>query len=203
MLCVLGAAGAGRADMIDTSHMAPWEHCAECHSMDGISATAKFPKLAGQRYAYIVKQLGDFQAQRRTNDGGPMATNTEELTPAHIEIVAKYFSELPPPPPSAAPLDAEIAGLGGRLFTAGKPEVGIEGCATCHTGAGMAGVLAPRIEAQHAGYLAKQLNDFRSGKRANDAEGRMRHVAASLSDAEIAAVASYAASLERPKGARP
>lgn len=200
---MLGAAGAARADMIDTSHMAPWEHCAECHSMDGISATAKFPKLAGQRYAYIVKQLGDFQAQRRTNDGGPMATNTEELTPAHIEIVAKYFSELPPPLPAPAEADAEVAGLGRRLFTEGKPEAGVAACASCHAGDGVAGVLAPRIEAQHAGYLAKQLEDFRAGGRANDPEGRMRTVAAALSDAEIAAVASYAASLGRPKGARP
>jgi cytochrome c553 len=206
-VCLIGfAAPAVQADMIDTSHMAPWEFCAQCHSVDGISRMPKFPKLAGQRYAYLVKQLGDFQAERRTNDGGPMATNTESLTPAQIESVARYFSAQPAPPPAAAPQDAAAADRGRRLFAGGKPEAGIAACASCHVDGranGVAGAVAPRLEAQHAGYLAKQLQDFRAGARANDAAGQMRTIAAALSDDEIEAVAGYAASLERPQGAAP
>jgi cytochrome c553 len=188
--------------MIDTSHMAPWEFCAQCHSVDGISRMPKFPKLAGQRYAYLLKQLGDFQAERRTNDGGPMATNTESLTPAQIESVARYFSAQPAPSPAAAPQDAAVADRGRRLFTAGKTEAGVAACVSCHVN-GASDLVAPRLEAQHEGYLAKQLRDFRAGDRANDAGGRMRTIAAALSDDEIEAVAGYAASLERPQGAAP
>lgn len=188
--------------MIDTSNMAPWEFCAQCHSVNGISRMPKFPKLAAQRYAYIVKELGDFQAQRRTNDGGPMATNTELLTPEQIESVARYFSTLPAPPPATEAQDAAAAEQGRTLFTAGKPEAGVASCASCHVDRA-AGLVAPHLEAQHAGYLAKQLRDFRSGDRGNDPDGRMRKIAAALSDAEIDAVAAYAASLERPRRATP
>jgi cytochrome c553 len=31
---------------------------------------ARFPKLAGQRPAYIVKQVRDFRDGQRSNDGG-------------------------------------------------------------------------------------------------------------------------------------
>ncbi len=196
-IAVIGA----RADMIDTSGLAPWELCAECHNMDGISHMAKFPKLAGQRYAYIVKQIGDFQAERRTNDDGKMVANAGLLSDADVVAVAKYFSTLPPPPPVKTEASAETIDLGRRLFTKGKPEAGVDACASCHAGAGVAGVLAPRIEAQHAGYLKKELLDFRSGARANDPDARMRKVAHALSDAEIVAVAAYASTLERPQGA--
>lgn len=191
------------ADMIDTSGLAPWELCAECHNMNGISHMAKFPKLAGQRYAYLVKQIHDFQYERRTNDDGKMVSNAGLLTESEVAAVAKYFSALPPPPPVKTEASAEAIRLGRRLFTKGKPEAGVDACASCHTGAGVAGVLAPRIEAQHAGYLKKELLDFRSGARANDPEERMRKIARALSDAEIVAVAAYASTLERPQGAAP
>ena len=208
-LCAFGfaapgiSASAAWADMIDTSGMAPWELCAECHNMDGISHMAKFPKLAGQRYAYLVKQIGDFQVERRTNDGGKMVSNAGLLSDEDVIAVAKYFSSLPPPPPVTSDLDAELIGLGRRLFTKGKPEAGVAACASCHAGAGVAGVLAPRIEAQHADYLKKELIDFRGGARSNDPDERMRKIAHALSDAEIVAVAAYASTLERPQGAAP
>lgn len=206
---MLGLAASGiavstaRADMIDTSGMAPWEPCAECHNMDGISHMAKFPKLAAQRYAYIVKQIHDFQAERRTNDGGKMVSNAGLLSDEDVVAVAKYFSALPPPPPVKTEASAATISLGRRLFTKGKPEAGVDACASCHAGAGVAGVLAPRIEAQHADYLKKELLDFRAGKRANDPDERMRKIARALSDAEIVAVAAYASTLERPQGAAP
>lgn len=192
-----------RADMIDTSSMAAWEHCALCHSADGISRTARFPKLAGQKAAYIEKQVRDFKSGRRSNDGGPMQTNTEELTEADIKSVSVYFAKLSPPPPVAPDeVDADLE-MGRALFEGGKPETGVAACASCHVGPGQAGILAPHITAQHAGYLQKQLAEFRDGSRDNDTDGQMRRVAATLNDAEIAAVSAYAATLERKIGAAP
>ncbi|MBU2531705.1 MAG: hypothetical protein KKB37_03115, partial [Alphaproteobacteria bacterium] len=79
----------------------PQEMCGLCHSLDGVSATARFPKLAGQKAAYIEKQLRDFLAGKRSNDGGQMASIVTEITVSQIRDVAIYFSKLPPPPPTS------------------------------------------------------------------------------------------------------
>src|SRR5258708_21942821 len=68
-----------RADMILTDGMQPWETCAECHGLDGISVMARFPKVAGQRFGYIAKQVRDIRDGRRRKDRGPMAAIAGEL----------------------------------------------------------------------------------------------------------------------------
>jgi len=59
------------------------------------------------------------------------------------------------------------------------------------------------LKAQHAGYLAKQLRDWRSGERRNDSSQIMPAVAAKLSDRDISALATFLASQPRlgPNGA--
>jgi cytochrome c553 len=199
----ISAVPAARAGMIDTSGLATWELCAICHSADGVSRMAKFPKLAAQRPDYIAKQLRDFRAERRHNDGGPMLTNAGGLTEKQIDEVVTYFGSLPPPPPADGALDPRVAAIGATLFNEGMLEAGVDACVTCHVGRGRPGVLAPRITAQHAGYLEKQLHDFKNGDRENDPRGMMRAVAEALSDTEISAVAAYVATLERQKGVAP
>lgn len=189
--------------MIDTSGMAAWEHCALCHSADGISRMAKFPKLAGQKPAYIEKQLRDFRAERRTNDGGPMVTNAGLLSDAQIAEVALYFGSLPSPPPDGDGSDPAMIAAGQRLFDNGKPEAGVAACVTCHAGGGISGIVAPKIASQHPRYLRKQLEDFRSGDRSNDPDGIMRGIARGLSEYEIEAVTAYAATRKRMKGGAP
>ena len=65
-----------RADTVVADGMQPWEACAECHSLDGISVMARFPKLAGQRPGYIAKQVRDFREGRRRNDRGLLCSTT-------------------------------------------------------------------------------------------------------------------------------
>jgi cytochrome c553 len=48
------------ADTLDTRGMAAHEQCAYCHGLDGNSAMARFPHLAGQSTVYLKKQLKDF-----------------------------------------------------------------------------------------------------------------------------------------------
>ena len=202
-VCAAMAIAPGHADMIDTSSMKAWEHCALCHSADGISRMPKFPKLAGQRPAYIEKQLREFRAEKRTNDGGPMVTNASLLSDAQITEVASYFASLPPPPPEESENDAAVLATGRQLFETGKPEAGVAACMTCHVGGGIPGVVAPAIAAQHAGYLRKQLNDFRDKARNNDPDGIMQAIAGALTDGEIDAVSAYAASRMRREGGAP
>nr|WP_297532880.1 c-type cytochrome [uncultured Roseateles sp.] len=70
-------------------------------------------------------------------------------------------------------------------------------CAACHTADGSRGSPAnPIIAGQHADYLAKQLHEFKSGKRKNAV---MSGMAAPLTDDDIRNVAAFYAS----KGAKP
>lgn len=185
------------ADMIDTSSMKPWEVCALCHNLNGISRMAKFPKLAGQKAAYIEKQLNDFRNAKRTNDGGAMAAIVaDELDPKNIPVVAKYFSSLPPPPPTA-PEDGMDLSAAEALFTKGAAERGIPACASCHVEQNKKLPLAPRITAQHEGYIAKQLRDFRAQDRGNDDGSVMHNIAKELSDEEIDTLAVFVAAQPR------
>jgi len=170
-----------RADMIVTEGVQPWEICGECHGLDGVSPVARFPSLAGQRPAYIVKQVRDFRDGRRANDGGQMAANASDIGEADIAKAAAYFSALLPPAPMSSDLRA--------LYWVGDASAGITSCASCHDGA----EAAPSLQSQHAGYLAKELDDLRSGARAND-DGVMRAIASKLSDADIEALSDYLAS---------
>lgn len=70
-------------------------------------------------------------------------------------------------------------------------------CVSCHTADGSRGAPAnPIIAGQHAEYLAKQLHDFKSGKRANAV---MSGMAAPLSEEDIRNVSAFYAS----KSAKP
>jgi len=69
-------------------------------------------------------------------------------------------------------------------------------CAACHTSNGSRGSPAnPIIQGQHPEYLAKQLAEFKAGKRTNPI---MQGMAAALSDADMKNVAAFYAS-KQPK----
>jgi cytochrome c553 len=189
--------GIAYADMINTEGMEPWEHCAECHDMSGVSPVPRFPHLAGQRRSYIVKQASEFRARARSNSRGQMDAVTSELSDEDIDRIAVYFSGLPPPAPRTAELSAADHAAAQSLFERGRAADRTPSCLSCH-GKANAERPTPALEAQHAGYLAKQLRDFRDGARANDLEGEMRAVARGLPDAEIDRLALYIAGLPRP-----
>lgn len=191
------------ADMIDTSGMKAWEVCGMCHGLDGNSPMPKFPRLAGQSYGYLVKQLGDFKSGRRANDGGQMSAIAEQLSPRKMDIVARYFSGQKLSVGEARKNPAEVLARGESLFRRGAATRGIPACTSCHGIDARAGSAAARLEGQHAAYLAKQIRDFRSGARSNDVGGQMRAVAQALGDVEIEAIAAYAAGARRSTGATP
>jgi len=70
------------------------EICQACHGMDGNSATADYPKLAGQYPDYLAKALRDYQSGRRKNP--IMAGMAAPLTPKDIENLAAYYAAQPP-----------------------------------------------------------------------------------------------------------
>ena len=54
----------------------------------------EIPRVAGQHYAYIKKQLGDFKARRRTNDAGNMTSVAATLSDVDIENLSQYIANL-------------------------------------------------------------------------------------------------------------
>lgn len=67
--------------------------CTMCH-LGGFSGQNEIPRVAGQQYAYIVKQLEDFRAKRRTNDAGNMTSVSRNLSDDDIRNLASYITNL-------------------------------------------------------------------------------------------------------------
>lgn len=67
--------------------------CTMCH-LGGFKGQNEIPRVAGQHYEYIVKQLHDFRAQRRTNDAGNMTSVAKTLSDADIDDLAQYIAGL-------------------------------------------------------------------------------------------------------------
>ncbi len=67
--------------------------CTACHGADGNSASADFPKLAGQNADYLVKSMQGYKAGTRKNPiMAPMGAN---LSQRDMEDLAAYFSSQP------------------------------------------------------------------------------------------------------------
>lgn len=64
-----------------------------CH-LGGFSGQNEVPRVRGQRYEYILKQLTDFKARRRTNDAGSLTSVSSTLNEADIENAANYLASL-------------------------------------------------------------------------------------------------------------
>jgi cytochrome c553 len=67
--------------------------CVMCH-LGAFAGQNEIPRVAGQQYDYIVKQLKDFKARTRTNDAGNMTSVSRTLSDTDIENLAHYITSL-------------------------------------------------------------------------------------------------------------
>ena len=66
--------------------------CAGCHQSDG-QGNARFPRLAGQHQAYVLKQLADYKSGRRATD--PLMTTVgKRLSIDEARALAEYIAGL-------------------------------------------------------------------------------------------------------------
>lgn len=90
-----------------------------------------------------------------------------------------------------------VLAMGSTQALAGDIEAGkakSATCAACHGANGISAIpMYPNLAGQKEMYLAKQLKDFKSGTRKDPVMGAM---AMPLSDADIANLAAYYASLK-------
>ena len=178
--------------------------CASCHGAAGNSTIPANPNLAGQPHEYLVKQLVDFvpkdeksKPARGGANGAPsiMAPFAAALSPEDRQNIAYYLAQQPLDPEAAATASNEATmERGQHIWRGGLPDRKVPACAGCHSpnGAGIPGNY-PRLAGQHPAYIAEQLKHFRSGDRANNTP--MHEITDRMSDADIAAVADYAAGL--------
>lgn len=171
--------------------------CAACHAADGNSSAAANPKLAGQFYDYLHKQLVNFKPQegkKAARDNAVMAGMVANLSAADMQDVAAYYASQKLKP--AVAKDKELAARGQKIYRGGITASGVPACAGCHgpTGAGIPAQY-PRIAGQFPEYIEAQLRAFRAGTRANDPNGMMRGVAVRMNNREIRAVTEYVAGL--------
>ncbi len=176
--------------------------CASCHGHTGqgqIGATAgatgqahAIPALAGQRFAYVVRQLANFSGAERDNatmHGVVMRQSVQ--TPQAWADVAAYVSRLPPnPTPETG--DGKHVALGRGIFH--------EQCASCHhaDAGGDRDGLVPALRGQHYSYLTTQLRQLAAANRHNMDPDLVRFLK-SFNDQDVDAVADY---LSRQQSAR-
>ena len=67
--------------------------CTMCH-LGGFSGQNEIPKTGGQHYEYVLKQLQDFKAKRRTNDAGNMTAVLRTITDEDLKALAAYVASL-------------------------------------------------------------------------------------------------------------
>ncbi|MFK7861478.1 MAG: cytochrome c [Granulosicoccus sp.] len=166
--------------------------CAACHGADGKAIQPSYPNLAGQHASYIAKQLTEYRDGARVN--ALMSGQATNLSDQDILDLSAYYAQMPKIEGVAS---EENLDLGMNIYRGGITAAGVASCAACHGPAGMGNPAAawPVVSGQNAQYTADQLRYFRSGERANDANGVMRGVAKRMTDEEIDAVANYIAGL--------
>jgi len=83
--------------------------CAGCHRLSGIGLSDEFPNLAGQKPAYLIKQLTAFKAGTRKNP--TMNAMAASLNDADIQNLAAYYASLPTTTTAVIKQEKAIASL--------------------------------------------------------------------------------------------
>jgi cytochrome c553 len=161
--------------------------CSTCHGVRGVSTTAGVPNLAGQRAAYLYRELRAYQSGARGNDS--MNGTVRFLSNDALTNVAAYYASLDP----AQPAPGGDAPVGPDPVLAGKTVANV--CAGCHGEAGvskMPGI--PSLIGQDPKYLVGSMTAYKTGQRKNDV---MKAMLAAPTDTDLNNVALYYA-LQKP-----
>ena len=193
-LALLALAGAGTAQGSDDEARAKkiiGGSCFLCHGAEGESASAIYPRLAGQNAEYIAKQLENFKnGQRKSTAMAPMV---EKLTPDEMLALGRYYEKMSVP--REEPKNPQLAAVGRYIFTKGNTFSGVAACVSCHGPKGHGTPQLPRLAGQQALYLENQLKQFNTRERNND-NAVMHSIASRLTELEVKAVASYISTLD-------
>jgi cytochrome c553 len=161
------------------------KHCVACHGRNAHGDPARnVPALAGQRQAYLVKQLADFsEIERESRD---MHAVVSQAALAEPQVWADVSAHLNAMPPIAEPQrgDGRYVQLGEGIFR--------EQCASCHEedARGDDDGFVPSLRNQHYAYLLNEMRIMGRWHTRNLDEGLSRFLD-SLDKDELAGLADY------------
>lgn len=158
--------------------------CAGCHGEFGQGGSrGEYPRIGGQRAAYIIDQLKSFRARTRVNIPMYPYTQERELPDEDIADVSAYLAsiELPTKWPVFKETDDALTRLTltervmiiprvpGNL--ANGEAIYQKQCVTCHAKNGMGRGKFPMLVGQYTSYLKRQMEKYVKGERPHDEEG--------------------------------
>jgi len=167
-----------------------FRQCVSCHGgRGGGQENGNTPRIAGQHYSVLLKQLVDFRHGRRWDFRMEEYANQHHLEgPQDIADIAFYINQL----------DAgQARGTGdGSHATEGARIFGTY-CASCHgaSGRGDAEMVVPRLAGQHYFYLVRQMYDAVDGRRPTLQKVHPRRLVP-LDFEQVRAVADYLSRIE-------
>lgn len=141
--------------------------CAACHGPDGGGrAESWVPRIGGERFTIIVRQLIDYRHGKRWDERMQANSAEHRLTDLQaVADVAAWVSRLSPPPPVRHE-EGQYVALGRQIYAAR--------CARCHGGRGEGEADSPRLASQHYAYLVRQMQDTVAGRRPNMSAAHIR-----------------------------
>lgn len=158
--------------------------CSACHGEDGNSKIEKIPSLAGQPAFFILNQL--FLMREGVRKVEAMAPIVKDLKDEDLTGLSEHFAKLPAKR-SDEPVDAGLAKKGAEIAEHRL-------CRSCHLPSLAGQEQMPRLARQRIDYLTDTLKSYRDSPRPG-ADTAMSAAIAGATDADIVALAHYAASL--------
>lgn len=167
-------------------------NCESCHQAGAGGSASKFiPSLAGQRRAYLIKQLADFaQAERSSTKMHAVVAQREVREPQEWADLTAYLNSLPVSQDNEIG-DAKHLALGEAAYR--------QWCQSCHEedGRGDDDGFVPSLRNQHYSYLLQQTLALARSHRRNVDPDLVRFLG-SLEAEEVVGLADYTSRMRGP-----
>ena len=184
--------------------------CAACHGDQGAGGKkGEYPRIAGQRVAYIENQLKNFRSRTRVNIPMYPYTQERELSDVDIKDIAAYLAgiELSNKMPTFKGTEDALTRLQmvDRVMIIPRAEGNIDHgqtlyqkqCAACHGKTGKGRGMFPMLVGQYTNYLKRQVDLYLKGDRPHDEEGTVG-VLNGLKEQDIQDILAYLTSIQEP-----
>ena len=185
--------------------------CAACHGEYGQGGKrGEYPRLAGQRAAYLKDQLKSFRARKRINLPMYPYTQERELPDEDIETISDYLAaiRLPTEWPQFKDSDDALTRLTAteKVMIVPRAEGDIDNgkaiyqkeCFSCHGRDGRGRGKFPMLVGQYTSYLKKQADAYLKGERPHDDEG-VTGILNRISEKDIQDILAYLTSIQVPQ----
>jgi cytochrome c553 len=159
--------------------------CSSCHGQNGIAIQKNWPNLNGQSAQYILKQLQDYQSDKRI--APLMQPYAKMLTEQDMLELAQFYANLPS--------QTSFKTSNQRLYRQGDSKKRIPACSACHGPQGNGNDFAkfPKLVGQNKAYLIEQLQAFKTHQRQNDPYHMMQDISQRMTQKDMEDISEFLA----------